>query len=217
MIMKNNKLNLNLQFFAWADIENDAPKTSDIEYTKIAPGAMITIRVLDAEPFSRYTHWLPLQKRSLTCGGSTCPICEVIKSQRANKETPTYSKARRHILHVYNYETKRIEFFEQGNEVYKDLSAFHRMLGDIRNADLKVMKTGAGKDTKYTFMPQPPTPLDSAIQAEYEQKRVDFAERFKAPQPEDVRALMSGKTFDEVYNQQNVQKEEDEVSFVIAE
>lgn len=210
-------LPLNLQHFAWSDVtENNGGGKTDIEYTKINSGSMITIRILDAEPFSRWTHWLPTHKRSLTCAGKDCPICAVIKAQKANKETPTYNSTRRHILHVWNYDTKRIEFFEQGNAVFKDLSAFHQMLGDIRNADIKVMKTGQGKDTKYTFMPQAPSQLDSAILKEYEEKKVNFAERYKAPEVDDVKALMSGKTFDEVYGNKEADDDQ-EVSFEIAQ
>lgn len=228
--MNNNKLTetklaMNIQFFAWDDVDsNGGGGKSDIEYTKINAGSMVTLRILDDEPFSRWTHWLPVQKRSLTCAGKDCPICAVIKSQKEAKETPTYSSTRRHILHVWNYDTNRIEFFEQGNTVFKDLSAFHKMLGGIKNADIKVMKTGQGKDTKYTFMPSGATPIPANILEEYNAKKISFTERYKAPDIEDMKKLMAGASFEDVYKQDdsassNANTEEvkaDNVDFTLA-
>lgn len=185
---------------AWTDIENNNNGNSvEIEYTKVKPGEVIKIRILDREPFSRWTHWLPKQQRTITCAGKDCPICAVMKAQKENKEEATYSSSRRHILHVWNYTTNRLEFFEQGNTVFIQLASFHKMLGDITTCDFKVMRTGEKKDTKYTFLPEGVTPTAETILKEYQEKKVDFVERHKAPEVDDVKKLMAGATFDEVY------------------
>lgn len=206
---------------AWTDIENGNNGGSvDIEYTKVKPGEVIKIRILDTEPFSRWTHWLPKQSRTLTCAGQGCPICAVIKAQKENKEELTYSSSRRHILHVWNYTTNRLEFFEQGNTVFKQLASFHKMLGDITTCDFKVMRTGEKKDTAYTFMPEGVTQIADNIKKEYAEKKIDFEERYKSPEIDDVKRLMAGATFDEVYGakeeeQTAPQNQEEEVDFTV--
>lgn len=203
---------------AWEDIENgNSGNTVDIEYTKVKPGEVIKIRILDREPFSRWTHWLPKQSRTITCAGQGCPICAVMKAQKENKEDATYSSSRRHILHVWNYTTNRLEFFEQGNTVFKQLASFNKMLGDITTCDFKVMRTGEKKDTAYTFMPEGVTPVAESILNDYKEKKVDFVERYKSPEIDDVKKLMAGATFDEVYGakEEPPTTDEKEVDFTV--
>ena len=206
---------------AWEEIERGSQNNStEVEYTKIKPGEVIKIRILDREPFSRWTHWLPKQMRTITCGGQSCPICAVVKAQKENKEDLTYSTSRRHILHIWNYTTNRLEFFEQGNAVFKQLASFNKMLGDITSCDIKVMRTGEKKDTAYTFVPEATSPIAESIIKEYEEKKVNFEERFIPPDANDLKKLMAGATFDEVYgNNQNTSSNDnttdEEVNFVV--
>ena len=112
---------------SWAEVKNNNNASSEnkVEFTKIEPGETVTLRVLDEEPYSRWTHWLQSHKRGVTCAGKGCPICEIIKQQKANKMTATYSSAKRHVLHVWNYGTKRVELFEQGNTVFETMCTLH--------------------------------------------------------------------------------------------
>lgn len=198
---------------AWNDINvgsNDGNKKSDVEYMKLQAGTPVKFRILDAEPFSRWTHWLPKQSRSITCGGGDCPICAVIKAQKANGETPQYSSTKKHILHVWNYATGKVEFFEAGNTVFAQLGAYHKMLGDIRNVEFTVVKNGSGKQTSYTFMPGVQAPATQDIINTYNEKKVDFVARYNPPKVDDVKKLMAGMSFDEVFSKDN--KEETTVT-----
>lgn len=185
---------------AWDDIKvGTASNKCEVEYMKLTPGNPVKMRVLDAEPFSRWTHWLPKQTRSITCAGADCPICAVVKAQKANGETPQYSGSKKHIVHVWNYSTNRVEFFEAGNTVFAQLGAYHKMLGDIRSADFTVMKAGSGKQITYTFMPGAVAPVTQDILDEYQNKKVDFVARYNPPKVDDVKKLMAGMSFEEVY------------------
>ena len=94
------------------------------------------------------------------------------------------------------------------------------MLGDITSCDIKVMRTGEKKDTAYTFVPEATSPIAESIIKEYEEKKVNFEERFIPPDANDLKKLMAGATFDEVYgNNQNTSSNDnttdEEVNFVV--
>lgn len=207
---------------AWNDVSsgNNTEKV-DIEYIKLTPNNPVKIRILDTEPYSRWTHWLQKQSRTLTCGGRDCPICAVSKAQKANGETPQYSTTKRHIVHIWNYATNRVEFFEAGNTVFAQLGNYHRLLGSITEADITVIRSGTGKQTTYSFMPDTKAPISQHILTEYNNIKVDFEQRYTPPNAEDIKKLMSGMSFDEVYSSQaetptpQANQEQETVSFVV--
>ena len=70
-----------------------------------------------------------------------------------------------------------------------------RIDGDITTYDIKVIRNGEGKETTYTLLPSLPTEFDIKEGIE----EVDLAEIFKAPEKEVILQLMEGKTYKEIY------------------
>lgn len=181
---------------AWTDIENNASETSKekVPYTKFKQGAQ-KIRIIDDEPFSFWQHWLPKQSTSVVCPGKDCPICNVIKAQKANKETPQYNSTHRHAIRIWNYDTNQMEVLIQGKTFFAQLLTLLKEVGDLRNYDIKVIKSGEGKNTTYTVLPC------AASDFEFEDKlsEVNMEDLFAPPEKEVIIQLMEGKTYKEIY------------------
>lgn len=182
---------------AWTDVErtNESKQENKIPYTKFDAGTT-TIRVLDDEPYSFWQHWLPAQNTSVPCMGKGCPICAVIAEEKANKITnKKYSSTQRHAIRIWNYKTNQMEIMIQGKNFFSQLLTLHREVGDITTYDIKVIRNGEGKETTYTLLPSLPTEFDIKEGIE----EVDLAETFKAPEKEVILQLMEGKTYKEIY------------------
>ena len=193
-----NTMAFNLQFFAWSDVTGGG-SSEKLDYVKFVPGSPKKLRILDAEPFSRWTHWFPAQKRSVTCGGTSCPVCAVIKAQRAQKMTPQYNSSQRHILHVWDYDTKQIMLLEGGTELFKQLGAYIKIFGDVRSLDITFMRNGTGTSTSYTLIPGQQEPISQEIQTAYETKKLDFETRYTPTPVEQLQMYMEGKSVEEIY------------------
>lgn len=180
---------------SWEDVErtNKGVKNK-IPYTKFSEGNTM-IRVLDDEPYSFWSHWMPKHGTGVTCLGKGCPICSVIASQKANKETPTYSSSQRHAMRIWNYSTKQMEIMIQGKQFFEQLLNLHREVGDIREYDIKVTRRGTDTSTTYMLLPTQPKEFvgDESI------KEIDFSEQFKPIDRDKLLLLMEGKTFEEVF------------------
>ena len=183
------------------------------EFTKF-PVGITRIRILDEIPFTRWTHWLMKFKRSLNCPGKGCPICEIRKQQKANKETQTYAMARRVAINVYNYETKRVEIMEQGVTFFEDLRDLMQDLSDegkdLRDAIIKVRRRGESKDdTSYRIDVDKFEPLTEEEKEEYQKDIVDLKEFFKPHSTEQVLRIVNGEEWDEVMKQNNEETKQD--------
>lgn len=200
-----NKIKFDLQFFGWDDVNNESGgEKAKVEFASFDSGKATEIRVLDKEPFSRWAHWMASIKRSLTCPGKDCPICNIIKEQKANGETPKYASSKRHSILIWNYSTNRIEMFEGGNEVFGQLAVFKDNVGELSTYTLKVIKSGKGKDTKYQFIPQPPSPVSTDVVKAYEEfvTGFDAKDYYKAFTYEQMVMVIQGKTLEEIFANQ---------------
>lgn len=185
---------------AWTDVENTTRETKEkVPYTKLEAGST-TIRILDKEPYSFWSHWFNKQQTSVTCLGKGCPVCDVIAAQKANPDMEKkYTNSHRHAIRVWNYKTNQMEVMIQGKNFFSQLLTFHREIGDLTTYDIKVIKNGSGKDTTYTLIPQQPTnfEFESGV------TEVDMEELFKPQEREVVIKLMEGKTWKEIFPSAN--------------
>ena len=182
---------------SWADLErtNSANKGDKIPYTKFEAGAT-TIRILDNEPYSFWSHWLPAQGTSVSCMGKGCPICAVIAEEKANKVVnKKYSSTQRHAIRIWNYKTNQMEIMIQGKNFFSQLLTLHREVGDITTYDIKVIRSGEGKETAYTILPSAPSEFEIKEGIE----EVNMEELFKAPEKDVILQLMEGKSYAEIY------------------
>lgn len=180
---------------SWNDVTRDSTNTEKTPYTKFENGSTI-IRILDNEPFSFWSHWLQKQQTSVTCIGKDCPICNVIRAQKANKETPQYSSTQRHCVRVWNYKEERLEVMIQGRTFFSQLLDLHKEVGDITTYDIKVIRKGEGTQTTYTLLPQPVKEFEIPNQEEFDS--IILEELMAPPSREDMLALMEGKSWSEI-------------------
>lgn len=179
------------------------------EFTKFAEGVTF-IQILDNGPHVRWAHWLPLQRRSVTCPGRGCSICEIRNRQKANKEKQTYGMTKRFAINVYNHDTKKVEIMEQGKTFFEDLrDLVEDAVNDGKNpleVVFKVRRRGTGQDdTSYRI------DIDSSKEAvKIESEITDLNEYFKPITLEQSLALAQGKAFDEAMNIGNEQPQEAE-------
>lgn len=180
----------------WNDVarESGSGSKEKTPYTKFENGTTM-IRILDNEPFSFWSHWLQKQQTSVTCIGKDCPICNIIRQMKANKETPMYNSTQRHAIRIWNYTTQQMEVMIQGKTFFSMLLDLHKEVGDITTYDVKVIRKGSGTDTTYTLLPSAPAEFDTT---DKEIEDVDMEELFRAPTKEEMLQLMEGKTWAEI-------------------
>jgi hypothetical protein len=180
---------------SWSDVEGKSGGKEKNNYTSFPEGTT-KIRVLDAEPFSFWNHWLPKHGKGTSCLGKGCPICDVIAQSKANKIQAPYSSTRRHGIRIWNYSTNQMEIMVQGNTFFQDLLVLHKNVGDITTYNIKVVRSGKDmNNTKYTLLPEPPSEFDHADEV----VAVDLAEAFKPIDKDKLLLLMEGKTWEEVF------------------
>ena len=180
---------------SWNDVTRDNTNAEKVPYTKFENGSTI-IRILDNEPFSFWSHWLQKQQTSVTCLGKDCPICNVIRAQKANKETPQYSSTQRHCVRIWNYKEERLEVMIQGRTFFSQLLDLHKEVGDITTYDIKVIRKGEGTNTTYTLLPQPAKEFEIPNQEEFD--NINLSELMAPPTMENMLMLMEGHTWAEI-------------------
>lgn len=186
-------------------------------FTKF-PEGITRIRIVDDAPYQRWTHFIKKWSRSINCPGRGCPICEIRKQQKTNKQPYTYPMAKRFAMNVINRETGGLEILEQGKtfmedvkDMLNDLSAKGKSLYD---ADLKVRRRGTGQDdTSYRIDIESEYPLSEADKKMLE-KRVKFDEYFQPHTPEQILRIVNGESWEDVFasNQNNDSNGEGEQS-----
>ncbi len=182
---------------------------SNAEFTKFPPG-ITKIRVLDEAPHMRWTHWMNQHKRSLNCPGAGCPICQIRKGQKANKEQYTYPMTRRFTMNIFNYETGKVEIMEQGIGFFEDLrdlkvdtEAEGKKLSDVI---IKVRRRGTGKDdTSYRLDIE-----GDATEELPEEGIIDLAQFFQPNTTEQITRLVNGEAWDEVFVREEQTEETEE-------
>lgn len=177
---------------------NFSTNNGKAEFTKF-PVGITRIRIIDEAPHIRWVHWMPVHKRTVNCPGKDCPICEIRRQQRTNKEPYTYGVSRRFTMNIFNYETGKIEIMEQGITFFEDLRDLKDDLEEenktLQDAIIKVRRRGTGKDdTSYR--------LDIDGQAEEDlptEEITDLIEYFKPHTNEQILRLVNGETWEEVF------------------
>lgn len=177
------------------------------EYTKF-PEGITRIRIMDAIPHSRWTHWIPAsllvgvtgKGRSVNCPGHGCPICALRKAAKAAKETPKYGLGQRFTINVYNVDTKRIEIMEQGKTFFEELrDDFQKTYGDTRKYDIRVKRKGTGQDdTSYRLDKDEEYEISDDVKKLYEEKKVNLVDYFKPHTVEQITDIIAGKPWNEV-------------------
>lgn len=185
----------------------------EVKYVKFPEGTSI-IRLLDEAPRSYWQHWIGKAQNGKGCGiaciGKDCPICEIIKKEKAEKaKVRTYTAKMTHSINVLvkklgTQDLNEVMVLEQGNGLFgqiKDQMTMLQTMGmstDLRNVDLIVNRTGSGfSDTKYSVMvnamsAKPLTEEEKALE------KYDLTEIKPKLNREQVLELMNGKSLDEV-------------------
>jgi hypothetical protein len=186
------------------------------EYTKF-PEGITRIRIVDDAPLMRWTHWIPTAKRAVNCPGKGCPICEIRKQQKANKQPQTYSVGRRLVITIINRETKKVEILEQGvtffediKDIMIDLSAKGKSLSDF---DLRVKRRGMGQqDTTYRIDIDEEYPLTDE-DLKLLEDRPDLTELTKPHDADKILRIIQGEKWEDVfYNKEDIIEDNIELS-----
>lgn len=172
------------------------------EFAKF-PVGITRIRILDEAPVVRWTHFLNQFKRSINCPGRGCPICEIRKQQKANKETQTYAMGRRLAINIFNLETGKVEICEQGVTFFEELKDVVFDAGnDVANLSdiiIKVRRKGTGKsDTSYRLDVDSIQPMSEEDLNKCNEDKTDFEEYFKPHTNEQILRIVKGESWDDV-------------------
>lgn len=90
---------------------------------------------------------------------------------------------------VWNYTTKRIEVFETDKiSILSDIFDLETDVdwGDVSKYDIKIRKSGEGKETRYKVDPAPAKPLDITIKEAFKAKVIDLNKLFEGGEPMDT-------------------------------
>lgn len=187
------------------DFDNNNKKK---EFTKL-PEGVTKVRFIDSTPNVRWTHWMPASTlkgvtgkgKSITCPGKGCPICEIRKVQKNNKQEPTYGMSRRISMQVLNRNTGNLEILEQGITFYEDLKDVMSILQEqgkqLIDLDLTIRRRGMDKNTTYR--------IDTGDEYELTDKdkklieeQIDLKEYFVPNTIEQITRVINGEEWDEV-------------------
>lgn len=139
------------------DFESNSGSDNKVEFTKFEEGVTV-IRLAEDNPNVRWVHWMNAHRRSATCPGKGCPICDIRNAQKNNNEPITYPVSRRFAIQVLNRNTGKLEIMEQGITFFEDLKEVRSIIQekgkDIFDVDISVRRRGTGKDnTTYRLDP----------------------------------------------------------------
>lgn len=178
-----------------------AGDNNKVEFTKL-PEGVTKIRLVDDEPNVRWVHWMNVNRRSATCPGKGCPICEIRAIQKANKEPYSYPVSRRFALQIINRNTGKLEILEQGITFFQDLKELKDILNEkgkkLTNVDISVRRRGMGKDdTSYRLDIDEEYAYTEEDVKLIEEQMLNLDEYFVAPTPEQITKVIGGADWDE--------------------
>lgn len=200
------------------------------EFTRF-PEGITRIRFVNTNLHTRWTHWMPASTlkgvtgkgRSVNCPGKGCPICELRKQAKMNKETPKYSMQQRFAANVINRETKRAEILEQGKNFFEEIREIRKEglnptdkdespRGELTEYDLKIKRRGTGQDdTTYRIDPDKVYPI-SEEDIKLIESATNLDEYFKTHTIEQIVRLLNGEIWEDVMkSEQEQQTQEEEV------
>ena len=181
--------------------DNNGSKTS---FTKFNAGEITQIRCLTNVPVVRWSHFIPSAKRSVTCLGTGCPVCDARELAKSQGVDCKFNTSKKFAIVIYNYKTEQVEILEQGKAFFEQLHSFHTEIGDIAGYDIKVKRIGEKTNTTYTLIPCAVSEFDKEIEGDLP----DLSKQFAPPTKEQMLALMDGKSAQDVFG--NKQTDEDE-------
>lgn len=197
----------------WNEIANGQGtqngEAKEVNYTKL-PVGQTKIRILDEEPYSRWTHWIQQANggkgQSIDCIGNGCPICEEVKKAKKEKTKAKYNSTQSHCINIYNYNTKQVELLDKGNKIFGQIATIFSQMGDVRNYDLTITRTGEDLGSiNYTTLPVfPPKELDEALKKVCEVTYDIQALKSKLTR-EQILMLMAGKSLADFINNEEEQ------------
>lgn len=100
---------------------------------------------------------------------------------------------------VYNYETEQFEVFETDkSSIYTPLYDFEHDgdLGDLREYDIKLSKTGQGKETRYSVLPLGKSKVKKEIQEQFNELEYNLHALYDGENPMEVTATDSDDEVD---------------------
>ena len=188
---------------SWTDVKGN--ESNKVGFLSL-PEGITKIRILDQSPYSRWVHWIPSAKTSVSCIGMGCPICEIIKEQKEAKMQPTYSSNKRHAMNVLNRTTGEVEILEQGKTFFEDLLEIMEEKGDLTKFDIKVKRKGTGLDTKYRLDPEEPEELSGEDLKKLD-NMVNLEEYFIKITKEQMIEVINGKSLGDVLSSNKKEEE----------
>jgi hypothetical protein len=157
--------------------DNNGSKTS---FTKFNAGEITQIRCLTNVPVVRWSHFIPSAKRSVTCLGTGCPVCDARELAKSQGVDCKFNTSKKFAIVIYNYKTEQVEILEQGKAFFEQLHSFHTEIACAV----------------------------SEFDKEIEGDLPDLSKQFAPPTKEQMLALMDGKSAQDVFG--NKQTDEDE-------
>lgn len=123
---------------------NDGPK---VDFIKIGQGTT-RMRIV-SQPCVVQIHWEETSsgsRRKVICPGAGCPICAAGKASQ-----------RRYQLYVIDRSDAKLKVMEQGPSVISKLKQYtmDEDYGNPVKYDIKITKTGSGKETRYNVVASP--------------------------------------------------------------
>ncbi len=192
---------------AWNDVgqsEGSGGSGNKVNYAKLKTGVN-TGRILDDHPESRWTHWIPQANGgrglSVDClGTSTCPVCAAMAEDKTANRKARYTSRKQHAINWLNRETGEVEILEQGQKVFGGLKILLEQMGDLRNYDVKIVRTGETfNNIDYNVLPVfPPTPLTDAEKGMEKYEADVLKKSFTAEQ---IEQFLAGATMDDVFGE----------------
>jgi len=112
------------------------------KFFKLSNGEPVDIRLLNEEPYEKFTHGFAQQ--TTECGGEGCKKCAEGSEVRQTWTT-----------NVYDWKENRVKLWTYGAMVAGKLKTHAKALAEegksLTAVDLRILKEGEGKDTEYTI------------------------------------------------------------------
>lgn len=113
-------------------------------YLKIGSGEIEQVRILSKSPVKKLVHSVE-GKRPISCAGSACVLCQEGSQVRTRWK-----------VNVFNRKTGKVQIFEFGPKIAKQIKAIAKMLEDegntVNQIDLRISATGEGLKKDYTVL-----------------------------------------------------------------
>lgn len=196
----------------WNDLLNTQTQQGnkeEVKYTKLNVG-ITKLRILDDEPYTRYTHWIQSANAGkgsgVDCIGRDCPVCAEIRKAKSQGAKSKYSNTRSNAINVYNYNTGEVEILDKGMKIFQAIATIASQMGDPKNYDINITRTGEGfGNITYNVLPVfPPTEMSDEVKAKAENK-YNIREIRKPLNMTQVQMLIDGKSIADVTKTEDTQ------------